>query len=158
MIYHNIFINLSLYAQEWRFSSKRSSSILYTVYCIFSRFRFHADQSFGNRPEPFLPGAWRVAFSKSGRRGVVTLCLAVTSIDLRGATVWMGYNHLTLNPGNANLRPSPVLHTLPSLSVCTRLRFMWVVSSFRTTCLRVLIPKEREKVLFHFLFRAWPVF
>lgn len=96
------------------FSTNYSLTFQSSVYdrCIFSRFRFHADQSCRNRPEPFLPGAWRVAFSKSGRRGVVTLCLAVTSIDLHGATVWMGYNHLTLNPGSANLHPCPVLHTL----------------------------------------------
>lgn len=71
------------------FSTNYSLTFQSSVYdrCIFSRFRFHADQSYRNRPEPFLANAWRVAFSKSGRRGVVTLCLAVTSIDLHGATV-----------------------------------------------------------------------
>lgn len=42
------------------FSTNYSLTFQSSVYdrCIFNRFRFHADQSCRNRPEPFLAGAW----------------------------------------------------------------------------------------------------
>lgn len=74
---------------------------------------------------------------------VVTLCLAVTSIDLRGATVWMGYNRLTLEPGNTE---SPSLSCFLSLLLLRPLFVLdsspfyvgWI-SSFWTTSFHALI-------------------